>query len=186
MSTGYRIHIHRKIDNKELGIISANHLKTIFDSEFSNKLGCDGRIDANNLKFDYSKLEDISISAYDKLNSYYDQITEKKLMIMGAANAEIKRELEEDIRYLKDDYIDEVMYVIQSTMFLMGAIGCVVEDQCMYNGKKYDDGTPDVDHAYKYNGSDLPKVKKSYGNGQEYEDSQYIWLKDVYCVVEAC
>ena len=186
MGTDYRLHIHRKVDGKELGVINANQLKTIFDSEFADKIGCEGRCSADGKKFEYDALSEIEELASNKLETYYDQIHEKKLMIMGAANVDVKHDLEEDIRYLKSDYIDGIKWVILNTSFLKGMINCVVEDLYYKNGLILDDGTEDTDPGYKYHGADLPTTKRTYANGDEYDDPQWIWNRDVYCVIEAC
>ena len=174
MGVDYRLKIFRKVDDKLLGIVDANHLKAIFDSEFDYLIHCDGR-DSNKKRFTYSELEDISKNVKEKIDSYYSSIFEKKIMIMNAASIDIKHELEEDINFIRDD-IQELNCVFESTCILMGIISCVVENL-------YD--KDDRYSAYEYNGSDLPKKTGEYPNGEKYEYSQCVWNYDVYCEVEA-
>ena len=174
MGVDYRLKIFRKCDDKLLGIVDANHLKAIFDSEFDYLIHCDGR-DSNKKRFTYSELEDISKNVKEKIDSYYSSIFEKKIMIMNAASIDIKHELEEDINFIRDD-IQELNCVFESTCILMGMISCIVENL-------YD--KDDKYSAYEYNGSDLPKKIGEYPNGEKYEYSQCVWNYDVYCEVEA-
>ena len=100
MGVDYRLKIFRKVDNKLLGIINANHLKNIFDSEFDYIIHCDGR-DSDKKRFTYSELEEVSRSVKEKIDSCYSRIFEKKLMIMGSSNIDIKHDIEEEINDLK-------------------------------------------------------------------------------------
>lgn len=176
MSTDYRLKIFRKCDNKLLGTINANRLKTIFDSEFDEKIHCERYASADKVRFTYEELESVAEVAFEKLSKHYDEITLKTFMISAAANKDMKFELEQDIREIKNEYITPLRYVIENTNMLLGAISCVVED--MWDDK-------DENCAYEYNAADLPKVKRTYGDGKEYEDSQLLFCKDIYCEIEA-
>ena len=174
MGVDYRLKIFRKVDNKLLGIINANHLKNIFDSEFDYIIHCDGR-DSDKKRFTYSELEEVSRSVKEKIDSCYSRIFEKKLMIMGSSNINIKHDIEEEINEIREE-ISELNYIFESSNVLLGSIGCVVEDL-------YD--KDDKYAAYEYNGQDLPKKTGEYPSGEKYEYSTYVWNTDIYCEVEA-
>lgn len=174
MGVDYRLKVFRKVDDKLLGIVDANYLKTIFDSEFDYLIHCDGR-DSDKKRFTYYDLEDVSKNVKEKIDSYYSSIFEKKIMVMNAVSIDIKHELEEDINCIKDE-IKELNYVFESTCILMGMISCIVENL-------YD--KDDKYSAYEYNGFDLPKKTGEYPNGEKYEYQQHIWNTDVYCEIEA-
>ena len=94
-------------------------------------------------------------------------------MTMCAQNPEMKHEFEMDIHDIEEE-TEELTCVLELTSELMGAITCMVED-------RLEDGVP----AYEYNGADLPKKTCEYPNGGKYEESVYIWNKDVYFEIEA-
>lgn len=183
MSTDYYISIHRKKDNKLIGTMLCNHLKSIFDSEYSSKIGCGDRMSAHNKTFVCNNLHDISESVESDIAKKYDAILEKKLMITCAANVDIKESLEDDITYIKDD-ISDLHLVKDSANFIIGAIMTLVENN-VKNPKKFDDVKDDeIDThnvlAYEYNTEDL-------NEGKDKSDArEYVWVDDVYCVIEAC
>lgn len=169
MSTEYKINIHRKSDNKLIGCTMANQLKTIFDSELSDVLGCSGRYNANKLRFEVSDLMTVAAKVFSRIQADYAKINEKKLMIALAKNKEIKDELELDIRDIQEYIDDELKYVLYSAKVLQGMISCIVEDQINLSTDKC---------AYEYNAEDLSKNE----NGCK----TTIWENDVYCEVIAC
>lgn len=86
MSIDYRLKIFRKCDNKQIGTINANRLKTIMDSAFSEKIHCGDYISSDKVRFTYEELESVSVAAFEKLSEYYNKITLKTFMISAAKN----------------------------------------------------------------------------------------------------
>lgn len=186
MGTDYRVHIHRKCDDKELGCFYANQLKTIMDSEFADKIGCEGRGSADGMRFEYSGLEEIIELAWKKLESWQQTILKKEFQICNAKNKDIKHDLEEDIYYIQEDHIKDLKWVILNASFLEGMINIVVEDLIKKTDKLDENGEPYDKAAYEYNGADLPVEKRRWPDGTEYDDPQHVRNSDVYCVIEAC
>lgn len=182
MGTDYRIEVRRKSDDKLLGVADANCLKSIMDSTFDEMMNLDGR-SSNDTRFTIEDVDKVENAAYAKMQEHYATIHEKKMMIVLAANTDIKRDLEEDIRYEEDD-IKGLQYVISACGQVYGIIDCIAESLYHEVKAEGDDGEKYVP-AYKFNGMDLPKKKEKWNDGKEYESSVYIWKTDVYCVVKA-
>jgi hypothetical protein len=183
MSTDYYISIHRKKDDKLIGKTLCNHLKSIFDSPYSNKIGCCSRLSADNISFTYDDLIAINDCITLDISKVYDKIFEKKLMIVCASNVDVKRDIEEDISSIEYD-ISDLLDVKDSVNHIIGTITTIVENQ-VRNPKKFGD-VADGEHdkfnvlAYEYNAEDLNEGK---GNSDARE---HVWVDNVYCVVEAC
>lgn len=185
MSTEYRIEIRRKSDDKLLRQCIANCMKSIMDSSYGKEMNLDDRCSARGATFDYDDIEKVEKSALDALDRYIGEYVEKKMSILLAKNVAIKHEIEDDIRYLKEDYIDEATRVVSSCGFLMGMINALVEDELVESPtEKYEDGTPELVAAYKRLASDLPTVKRKFGD-REYDEKPMLFVRDVYMKVFA-
>lgn len=181
MGTDYRIEVRRKSDDKLLGVANANCLKHVMDSEFDEMMNLDGRSSQYSM-FTIEDVNNVEIAAYRKMGEYYSTIHEKKMMIVLAANTDIKRDLEDDIRYEEED-IKNLQYVISACGHIYGIIDCITES--LYHDV---DTKTDEDKSvpsYEFNGMDLPKKKGKWSDGTEYESSVCVWNSDVYCVVKA-
>lgn len=184
MGTDYNILIHRKCDNKLLGKVNCNMIKNIFDSEYSEKIHCTGRMSAHNIRFEYSDLHDIETVAFTDIEKLYGEILEKKFMITCASNVDIKNELEQDIYCIKDK-ISDISVVSYSSAYIQGMIATVVEN-LLKNPKNFEDKQNISDEdiftynipAYEYNMEDVKSNEKL--------TKHTIWVDDVYCVIEAC
>lgn len=186
MSTEYHIEIRRKSDNKLIRRAIADCLKSIMDSPYSKPMHFEGRYDADKVTFDYEDVEKVEQSANEALDKYMAEYFEKKMSVLLAQNVDVKREIEDDLHYLKQDYIDEAKSVIAACGFVEGLISALVEDELVEDPvEKYEDGTPKLISAYKSNASDLPKVKKTYGDGHEYEETPMVFNRDVYMTIRA-
>lgn len=172
MSTEYMVTVKRKADDKALGSFMANELKTIIGSEFADKIGCDENPDGR--RFEFNDLETVFNAVWKNVAASYAKISEKKFMVCAAKSAQIKRELEEDIRFVEED-IEEYSYIMRSAAKIMGKVQAVAEDL-----------EKDGEFAYRYNGEDLPKKKAAYSNGLEQEYSVCVWNADVYCEITIC
>lgn len=175
MSTDYCISIRRKADDKEIAYCGVNSIKNILDSEFSNLIHCDGRINANDVRFESSDLDMVYKNATNKIACLNDEIVEKKLLIASAKSVEVMRELEAEINDCKE-YITELNWVLWSAATTYGIIDCAVEDMMKTRDVKDDDEFKYVS-AYKYNAEDLPKDENGW--------YRTIWMDDVYCILEA-
>lgn len=182
MGVDYRIEIRRKTDRKLLGVVDANCLKIIMDSGLEDKMHLDGRSCVDH-EFTYEEVLACSDAVQSKIKDHYREIFEKKLMILAAANVEVKHELEDDIRYLEDD-IEELMNVVTACGRLGGLIDCVAESLHMTATNDTSKDSETIP-AYIFNGLDLPKKKVTYGDGTESEQSVYVWNDDVICIVKA-
>ena len=184
MSTEYIIHVKRNADNKEIGQFLANHLKGIFScSKYENLINCEGNPDK--AKFTYDNLEAVEDAVTNDIKTKYASVYEKKLQIPLCQNIDVKHEIEEDISYLYDD-IDELLNALRSCNWLQGACAVVVEDMINPNIKIKDEYDIERRSAYYYNAEGLPKEKHKWNNGEEYESTPTIWLKDVYFEIEVC
>lgn len=181
MGTEYRIEVRRKSDDKLLGVANANCLKHVMDSEFDEMMNLDGR-SSQNSRFTIKDVNNVEIAAYRKMGEYYSTIHEKKMMIVLAANTDIKRDLEEDIRYIEDD-IKNLQYVISACGQTYGIIDCITES--LYHDVEAKADEDKNVPSYEFNGMDLPKKKGKWSDGTEYESGVFIFNTDVYCVVKA-
>ncbi len=181
MGVDYRIEIRRKSDDKLLGTVDANCLKSIMDSCLGEPMNLDDR-SSDNVRFTLEDVVKVENSAYDKMEKYYATIYEKKMMIALASSTDIKNSLEEDIRYYEDD-IKELRYVISACGQVYGLVDCVAES--LWHTVKAENDEDSEIPGYKFNGMDLPKTKSKWNDGTEYESSVYIWKDDVYCIVKA-
>lgn len=181
MSTDYRMSIHRKIDNKILGVVDCNQIKAILDNpKFANVIGCDSRYDSDKAKFEYKDLEEIEDLAYEELEKVISRILEKKMMIMNAKSTEVLEHLEDELQYIYSEELSELKYEINLVGEIEGMILSITQDSyknpMLYSEvKDHDDNTINIP-ASKYNASDLD-VK---------EDMKHIYTGDVYLQLERC
>ena len=93
MGTEYSISIRRKADKKELGKLSCNMLKTIFDTSYSKMINCGGRILADKHEFTYNELSNIVVSTENDIDNTYFKIIEKKLLIALSRHQHVSKQV---------------------------------------------------------------------------------------------
>jgi hypothetical protein len=174
MSTNYTLSIRRKKDDKEIAKFLCNHLKDIFDSEFSQYINCNTRYSYKDEKFNYNDLLNMLIAIQDKIALQYKNIQEKKFLIALSQNTEIKSELEEEIFYIEKENIPELFDIYYNASVIQGSIVTLVENNIKLNESEKEDSDDNV-MAYKYNAEGL-KTESEY--------SPCLWVDDIYCVIE--
>jgi len=188
MSTDYRMIIRRKRDSKLLGIVNCNQIKSILDSSLSEEIGCSSRSDADGRSLTFKDLTNLTDRCFKRLDELNQKILMNRIMIMGAKSKDAIRKFEEDNACIENDYIPEVKYALEASVFIQGLVSAVVEDQFRnpvpFN-RDGDDKETDNVPAYIYNGEDLPKEKIERPGGETYENGVMVWNSDVTLEIEA-
>jgi hypothetical protein len=188
MSTDYRMVIRRKRDNRLLGIVNCNQIKSILNSPLSDEISLTYRADLKGKRLSYGDFVNLTDSCFKRLDALNAKILEKKLMIMGSNNMVSIKKFENEIRDIENEDIPETRYALEASVIIQGMVDAVVEDLYMNpvvlgDNEKEDEKTNIP--AYVYNGEDLPKEKVTYSNGKTYESGVTIWNRDVYLELEA-
>lgn len=164
----YRLFVHRKLDDKLLGVFECNQLKTILESgnpRFKECLGIES-YNLDGVKFGFSELKNLEKVAYSVLDEIYSEIHEKKYLLGSAVTLEIYRHIEDEISEILSEKLTDVKFVIFAVGYIYGACELIVSN--LYkNPKKYSEikSFEDEDKfnipAYEYNSKDLISLGKS-------------------------
>lgn len=188
MGTDYRLIIRRKYDNKLLGIVNCNQIKSILDSSFSEKIGCSSRFDADGRIFTFDNLKNLTDACFKRLDELNQKILMNRIMIMGARSVDVIGKFEEDNDCIENDCIPEVKCVLEASVFIQGLVSAIVEDRFRNPAPFNHDGdNKETDNipAYIYNGEDLPKATIKGLGDKTHKNGVMIWNGDVNLEIEA-